>query len=226
MRWGFLRDPGNLLALEVVTVEPQPRLLKLEGGAAQPLNHAYGTNGILTAVTVATAPAVAWQQVVVDFPDWWAALEVARTLPGTALELDDLTLLQAPLAAGMPWTQGCPAPAAGQHRLLLLVAPDTLSLLPAWLAERGGTVIWQQSQGSSRGHAAGTHLEPHHPALAGPSQGLDLSAAGAAGARASAAGGGGRALGERVLWHLEGVRQGAAPGCRPCRWCSWATPRS
>lgn len=156
VRWGFLRDPGNLLALEVVTVEPQPRLLRLEGRAAQPLNHAYGTNGILTAVTVATAPAVAWQQVVVDFPDWWAALEVARTLPGTAMELDDLTLLEAPLAAGLPWSAGCPPPAAGHHRLLLLVAPDALPLLPAWLAERGGTLRWQQPQGSSRGAPCGS----------------------------------------------------------------------
>jgi FAD/FMN-containing dehydrogenase len=211
VRWGFLRDPGNLLALEVVTVEPQPRLLTLEGGAAQPLNHAYGTNGILTAVTVATAPAVAWQQVVVDFPDWWAALEVARTLPGTALELDDLTLLQAPLAAGLPWTQGCPPPAAGQHRLLLLAAPDALPLLPAWLAERGGTLSWQQPQGSSRGgtlreltwnhttlhwrarHKGWTYLQltlplPERPLLEAVAE----------------------RWGERVLWHLEGVRQGGS----------------
>lgn len=211
VRWGFLRDPGNLLALEVVTVEPQPRLLKLEGEAAQALNHAYGTNGILTAVTVATAPAVAWQQLVVDFPDWWAALEAARTLPGTAMELDDLTLLEAPLAAGLPWTHGCPAPAPSHHRLLLLAAPDALPLLPNWLEERGGMLRWQQPQGSSRGgslreltwnhttlhwrarHAGWTYLqlslpEPERPLLEAVAQ----------------------RWGEQVLWHLEGVRQGGS----------------
>ena len=48
LRWGFLRDPGNLLGLEVVTVEPEPRLLRLDAAASTPLNHAYGTNGIIT----------------------------------------------------------------------------------------------------------------------------------------------------------------------------------
>jgi len=34
----------------VVTVEPEPRLLRLDAAASTPLNHAYGTNGILTAL--------------------------------------------------------------------------------------------------------------------------------------------------------------------------------
>ena len=211
VRWGFLRDAGNLLALEVVTLEPEPRLLRLKGAAAQALNHAYGTNGILTAVSVATATRVEWQQMVVDFPDWWAALEVARTLPGTAMELDDLTVLEAPLAAGLPWSQGCPPPAPGNHRLLLLAAPDALPLLPAWLAERGGVLRWQQPQGSSRGgtlreltwnhttlhwrarHAGWTYLQlmlplPERPLLEAVAE----------------------RWGERVLWHLEAVRQGGS----------------
>ena len=62
LRWGFLRDPGNLLGVEVVTLEPEPRLLELDASEAAPLNHAYGTNGILTAVRLATCAAVAWQQ--------------------------------------------------------------------------------------------------------------------------------------------------------------------
>jgi FAD/FMN-containing dehydrogenase len=36
LRWGFLRDPGNLLGLEVVTVEPESRLLQLDALASEP----------------------------------------------------------------------------------------------------------------------------------------------------------------------------------------------
>jgi len=208
LRWGFLRDPGNLLALEVVTVEPEPRLLRLEGHAAQALNHAYGTNGILTALTVATAAAVPWQQVVIDFPRWDEALAAAQALPATAFALDALALLEASVAEALPSPQGCPPPGPGEHRLLLLAAPDVLPLLPAWLAGMGGVIRWQEPQGASRGvplreltwnhttlhwrarHPGWTYLQmllpqPEAPLLAAVNQ----------------------RWGERVRWHLEAVRQ-------------------
>jgi FAD/FMN-containing dehydrogenase len=211
LRWGFLRDPGNLLALELVTLEAEPRLLRLEGRPAQPLNHAYGTNGIITAVTVATTVAVAWQQLVVGFSDWNRALAVACELPTTALDLDALALLESPVARSLPWPQACPPPEPGEHRLLLLAAPDALPLLPEWLAERGGTLCWQDPQGASRGvplreltwnhttlhwrarHPGWTYLQlllpqPEGPLLEAVAQRWD----------------------GRVLWHLEGVRQGGA----------------
>ncbi|MFM7266440.1 MAG: FAD-binding oxidoreductase, partial [Cyanobium sp.] len=137
LRWGFLRDPGNLLGLEVVTLEPEPRLLELDATSSAPLNHAYGTNGILTAVRLATCAAVAWQQLVVGFSDWEAALATAVELPATALLLNGLTLLEATVAGRLPWPHGCPPPNAGEHRLLLLASPDTLGVLPDWLAARG-----------------------------------------------------------------------------------------
>ena len=151
LRWGFLRDPGNLLGLEVVTVEPEPRLLRLDAAASEPLNHAYGCNGIITALRLPTCAAVAWQQLVVGFNSWAEAMEAARALAATALLLNGLTLLEAPIAARSPWPQGCAAAGRGEHRLLLLAAPDALEVLPAWLAARGGTIVWQASQGVSRG---------------------------------------------------------------------------
>ncbi len=151
LRWGFLRDPGNLLGLEVVTVEPEPRLLRLDAAASEPLNHAYGCNGIITALRLPTCPAVAWQQLVVGFTSWAQAMETAQALGASALLLNGLTLLEAPIAGRSPWPQGCPEAARGEHRLLLLAAPDALEMLPAWLAARGGAVVWQAPQGQSRG---------------------------------------------------------------------------
>ena len=94
VRWGFLRDPGHLLGLEVVTLEPEPRVLQLEASEAEALNHAYGTNGIITALTLATAPSIAWQELVVDCPDWSSAVELARRCCAAAIDLHLCTVLE------------------------------------------------------------------------------------------------------------------------------------
>ncbi|MFU8886004.1 MAG: FAD-binding oxidoreductase [Cyanobacteriota bacterium] len=210
LRWGFLRDPGNLLGLEVVTVEPEPRLLRLDAVASAPLNHAYGCNGILTALRLPTSEAVAWQQLVVGFASWGAAVAAARALVTTALLLNGLTLLEAPIAARSPWPAGCPA-AAGEHRLLLLAAPDALEVLPVWLAARGGELVWQAPQGQSRGlplrELCWNHTTLHWRAqvpgwtylqllLPQPEAPLleEIS----------------RQWGDALLWHLEAVRQQGA----------------
>ncbi|MFN5464340.1 MAG: FAD-binding oxidoreductase [Cyanobacteriota bacterium] len=213
LRWGFLRDPGHLLGLEVVTVEPEPRLLRLEGQACEPLNHAYGTNGILTALRLATTEALGWWQMVVGFSEASEALAAAQGLPGTALLLQELCLLEPALAAGLPWPTGCPTPQPGESRLLLLVAPDALALAASWLTGHGGTVLWQELEATSRGlplreltwnhttlhwrskHPDWTYLQMLLPQPEGPFLAQISSA-----------------WGDGLHWHLEGVRQGGA--CR------------
>ncbi|MEB3169719.1 MAG: FAD-binding oxidoreductase [Synechococcaceae cyanobacterium] len=211
LRWGFLRDPGNLLGLEVVTLEAEPRLLQLDARASEPLNHAYGCNGILTALRLPSCEAVAWQQLVVGFDDWDRALAAAQTLPTTALLLNALCLLEAPIAARSPWPAGCPAAAAGEHRLLLLAAPDALDVLPGWLGRHGGELRWQAPQGQSRGvplrelswNHTTLHWRAHHPhwtylqLLLPQPEGPVLAALRAR-------------WGEDLLWHLEAVRQQGA----------------
>jgi FAD/FMN-containing dehydrogenase len=150
-RWGFLRDPGNLLGLEVVTVEPEPRLLRLDADASAPLNHAYGCNGILTALRLPTSEAIDWQQLVVSFDSWTQAVTAAAGLGSTALLLQAVCLLEAPIARRSPWPAGCPAAGHAEHRLLLLAAPDTLEVLPSWLAAHGGRMIWRAPQNGQQG---------------------------------------------------------------------------
>ncbi|MBM5813682.1 MAG: FAD-binding oxidoreductase [Cyanobacteria bacterium M_DeepCast_100m_m1_067] len=211
LRWGFLRDAGNLLGLEVVTMEPEPRLLQLDAAASAPLNHAYGTNGILTALRLPTTEALAWQQLVVGFEQWDRALAAAQALPATALQLNAITLLEAPVAQPLPWPAGCPAPNGGEHRLLLLAAPDALAVLPDWLAARGGALRWQAPQGQSRGlplrelswnhttlhwrsqHKGWTYLQMLLPQPEGPCLERLRSR-----------------WGDDLLWHLEAVKQQGA----------------
>jgi hypothetical protein len=50
IRWGGLRDPGNIIRLRVATMEATPRVLDLSGDELHKVSHAYGTNGIITEV--------------------------------------------------------------------------------------------------------------------------------------------------------------------------------
>lgn len=78
--YGQLRDRGNLLALRVVTMEPQPRVIELRGDDVQKANHAYGTNGIITELEIPLAPAYAWAEAIVTFPDFMAAARFGHAL--------------------------------------------------------------------------------------------------------------------------------------------------
>src|SRR6202047_4460145 len=76
VNYGGLREPGNILAARVVTVEEQPRIIELRGDAAQKINRAYGTTGIITALEMPLAPAWKWIGVVVVFDDFMEAAAV------------------------------------------------------------------------------------------------------------------------------------------------------
>ena len=137
VRWGFLRDPGNLLGLEIITVEDSPRKLTLDVNKSEPLNHAYGTNGIITALTLATSPLIEWQEVAIDFKEWIDAVDFMRTVSQAAIELFLCSLLQKDIIEQIPaWSgkyNGC-------HRLLILVASDGLTTLER-LATSAGAIF-------------------------------------------------------------------------------------
>ena len=149
LRWGLLRDPGNLLGLEVVTVEAEPRLLQLGPAQAQALNHAYGSNGIFTAITVPTAPWQNWQELVLELPDRPKAFALAAQLGVAALEIDALCYLEQRLAQQLPDLPEL-ATARGD-RLLLLASPCSIPVIEQLTAQAGGCLVWQRPQWPPKG---------------------------------------------------------------------------
>ena len=137
IRWGFLRDPGHLLGMEIVTLEQQPRRLQLDAAEAEALNHAYGTNGIATSITLATAPAVDWHQVSFDCESWDEAVLLLQRCSRSAIPLHLATLLERPLLQHLPPWSG---PEGKGHRALLLVAPDGLTSLNRLVADAGAVM--------------------------------------------------------------------------------------
>ena len=77
---GNLRDFETVRALEVVTMESEPRLVFHEGEAVHEILHAWGTNGVMTRIWLALAPAVEWWQCVVAFDTFAAAFNFSEQI--------------------------------------------------------------------------------------------------------------------------------------------------
>jgi len=77
---GNLRDFDTVRALEVVTMEAEPRLVLHEGQAVHEILHAWGTNGVITQIWLALAPAVEWAQCAVAFDTFEAAYDFSERI--------------------------------------------------------------------------------------------------------------------------------------------------
>ena len=80
MAHGSLRDFQTVRAIEVVTMEPEPRVVLHEGEAVHEILHAWGTNGIITRIWLALTPAVEWSQCVVAFDTFDAAFDFSEKI--------------------------------------------------------------------------------------------------------------------------------------------------
>ena len=120
--YGGLREPGNIVAVRVVTVEEQPRVLELRADAAQKVNRAYGTTGIITALEMPLAPAWNWIDVIVAFDDYAEAFRF-----GHAVALADGVVKK--LLTPITWPIPEKFTAIREH------CPDGKSILIAMVAE-------------------------------------------------------------------------------------------
>ncbi len=98
IRWGGLRDAGNIIRLKVVTMEGSPRILEIEGEDLHKVAHAYGTNGIITEVEMPLAPAYPWVDVIVGFDTLRQATEYANAVgEADGLLIKQLAVVDAPV---------------------------------------------------------------------------------------------------------------------------------
>jgi FAD/FMN-containing dehydrogenase len=134
--YGGLREPGNILAARIVTLEEEPRVIELRGDAAQKVNRAYGTTGIITSLDMPLAPAWEWIEIVVAFAD---VLDAARFGLDVALADGIVKKLVTPIAWPIPsFFTGirahCPE---GRSLLIAMVAAPSLETFKALLGGRG-----------------------------------------------------------------------------------------
>jgi hypothetical protein len=148
--WGILRDRGNILAARVVTMEAQPRVLELAGDAVQQVNHAYGTNGVITEVEMPLAPAYPWVDLMVGFADFGAAVRFAD---GLARQVALTKKLVSALAAPIPELYFRPLRSRipdGAHAVLLMIAEPWMPVFRDFLKGWPGEILLERAAADPR----------------------------------------------------------------------------
>jgi FAD/FMN-containing dehydrogenase len=147
--YGGLRDPGNVGAARIVTVEREPRVIELRAEAAQKINRAFGTTGLITELEMPLAPSWPWIDVIVACDEFLAAVET-----GLAVALADgiVKKLVTPIAWPIPEAFGdiaacCPH---GKSLLIAMIAAPSLEAFRA-LIGRGGAITYQAPTDESAG---------------------------------------------------------------------------
>ncbi|MEM6451229.1 MAG: FAD-binding oxidoreductase [Cyanobacteria bacterium P01_D01_bin.105] len=151
--YGQLADRGNLQAVRVVTMEETPRVLELRGDEVQQVNHAYGTNGIITELEIPLAPAYPWAEVIVTFDTFMAAARFGQALGDADAIIKKLISVHAwPIPSYFAALQS--ALPQGKAATLLMVSEADLAALDALIAEHGGTLTYKKdAEAASKGAA-------------------------------------------------------------------------
>lgn len=142
--YGQLRDRGNLQAARVVTMEDEPRIIELRGDQVQKINHAYGTNGIITALEIPLAPVYPWAEMIVTFDNFMTSARF-----GQALALSDgiikklVCVCAAPIPAYFAAFKNIIP--SGKNAALLMISEANLEAFQELVKEYGGTICYQKS---------------------------------------------------------------------------------
>ncbi|THH34422.1 FAD-binding oxidoreductase [Aliishimia ponticola] len=147
VRWGGLRDVGNILRLRVVTMEAEPRVMEITGDDIHRVAHAYGTNGIITEIEMPLAPAYDWVGIFLSFKDFEEALRYSYDLAACdGLLIKLATIFEAPIAKDY-FQRVAPHVAEDDAVVALMVAPHAM---PGWetftAAYSGAKTIYVQGQ--------------------------------------------------------------------------------
>ncbi|WP_375462907.1 FAD-binding oxidoreductase [uncultured Methylobacterium sp.] len=143
VRYGQLRERGNIRAARVVTLEPEPRVLELTGDAVNGVAHAYGTTGIITALEMPLAPVRPWIDVVAVFDDVLAAAACGLAVgQDAAIGKKLITPIAWPLPQWFtPLKNVCPE---GQAILIAMISEETLPAFRARIAAGGGRITLER----------------------------------------------------------------------------------
>jgi len=138
---GGLRDFGTVRAIEVVTMEAEPRVVLHEGEAVHEIMHSWGTNGVITKIWLALTPAVEWAQVAISFATFEAAFDLSERIAKDAAWTKRLvTVFEWPVPSFFSPVKTLVRD--GEALIFLLVAEAQREALVAEAMAAGGTVTF------------------------------------------------------------------------------------
>ena len=162
--YGQLSDRGNLHAARVVTMEDEPCILDLRGDDVQKVNHAYGTNGIITELEIPLGPAYPWAELIVTFDDFMGAAHFGYTLGEADGIIKKLISIHAwPIPSYFAALKD--ALPAGKTAALLLVAESSLEPFGELVKAAGGTITYQKTAEEAKKGAALAEFTWNHTTL-------------------------------------------------------------
>ena len=138
LRHGVLRDNGNVNYVRVITVEPEPRIIELRGEDIHLVQHAYGTNGIITALDFRLRPATDWRHVIALFDGYEPALRAALSAHSSGFDCYLLSVVERRFARFYRRLEGHFPP--DRDAVFAMVAPDEMEGFAAHIAASGGSI--------------------------------------------------------------------------------------
>lgn len=155
IRWGGLRDYGNIIRMKVMTMEASPRVLELSGDDLLKVAHAYGTNGIITECEVPLATAYPWVDVLIGFDDLRRASEFANALgEQDGLLLKELGVVAAPVPHDTFLRHRKFLP-RDKHLVMVMVADFALQPMLAFTVRWNGAEVLMRSDRLSEAESKG-----------------------------------------------------------------------
>ena len=138
LRNGMLRDGKNITYLRIVTVEEEPRVIELYGKDILKAQHAYGTNGIITAMDYALTPAKDWSHTIALFSNYAAALDFAKQAQEENLDAFLMTVVERRFAQYYRKLTDYFPPEL--DAVFSMIAPEAVADYNARVKDAGGTV--------------------------------------------------------------------------------------
>lgn len=138
LRNGVLRDGENITYIRLVTVEETPRVIELHGKEILQVQHAYGTNGIITAMDYALMPATEWMHTIALFDGYDRALAFALAAQDQGLDAYLMTTVERRFAQFYRrLTTSFPS---DRDAVISMVAPGAMADFAALVAQHGGSI--------------------------------------------------------------------------------------
>jgi hypothetical protein len=145
--WGGLSERGNITALEVISMEETPCLRELRGRDVALVQHAFGTNCVITEVEMPLAPAWEWAEVIVTFGAYMDAVRFGIRFGEEDGLVKKLISVQEWPTPGL-WRQMKGIVPEGHSVVSCLIAAPFLREFKELVAECGGNVASSCAEGA------------------------------------------------------------------------------
>lgn len=143
INYGLFAARGNVLGVEIMTLEEKPRIIELRGNRIGLLQHCWGTAGIVLELEIGLAPAQPWDDAIAVFPDFDQALGCASELAHSngiarrlvSFHVDPVPQYLTPLLPYLP---------QGHHAILTNIAGFSMEPFRVLVAGWGGEVSYHR----------------------------------------------------------------------------------